>query len=122
MGCMGAYASVGMIIVMLGMDLSPTSFTFDDLQRKAPDSEFQKLGCANYKYARNAVMFISLRTVGNRYGFYQRRRTATTGYPTPSEQRKRQKKAFVRSFFSSLTTDRDAYRGAPCDHRCHRSE
>jgi hypothetical protein len=95
MGCMGAYASVGMIIVMLGMDLSPTSFTFDDRQRKAPDSEFQKLGCANCKHARNAVMFISLRTVGTvQDGSYERRRTAT-GYPTSSEQRKRQKKAFV---------------------------
>jgi hypothetical protein len=44
MGCMGAYASVGMIIVMLGMDLTPTSFTFDDRQRKAPYSDLQKLG------------------------------------------------------------------------------
>jgi hypothetical protein len=96
MGCMGAYASVGMIIVMLGMDLSPTSFTFDDRQRKAPYSEFQKLGCANCKHARNAVMFIRLEDSRYSTGWNLRTKEDSDGLPTPSEQRKR--RSFVRTF------------------------
>jgi hypothetical protein len=44
MGCMGAYASVGMIIVMLGMDLSPTSFTFDEPSTQSAEFRSSEAG------------------------------------------------------------------------------